>query len=43
MESPNVDGSFRGLALDEEIVRKIYSANAQKWYGWKISAESEVY
>jgi len=32
MESPNVDGSFRGLALDEKVLRKIYYANAQKWY-----------
>ena len=32
MDSPNVDGSFMGLALDEDVLRKIYFANAQKWY-----------
>ncbi len=32
MDSPNVDGSFTGLGLDEDILRKIYHANAVKWY-----------
>jgi len=32
MESPNVDGSFRGLALDKKVLRKIYETNARKWY-----------
>lgn len=32
MDSPNVNGSFTGLGLDEEILKKIYYANALKWY-----------
>lgn len=32
MNSPNVDGSFTGLALDEDVLRKIYRTNALDWY-----------
>ena len=32
MDSPNVDGSFTGLGLNKEILKKIYYANAVKWY-----------
>ena len=32
MESPNVDGSFRGLELDEDVLRKIYYENALRWF-----------
>ena len=32
MSSPNVNGSFRGLALDKDILRKIYYTNAVTWY-----------
>lgn len=32
MDSPHVDGSFRGLDLDEEVLRKIYFTNAIQWY-----------
>ena len=32
MDSPNVDASFTGLGLDKEILKKIYYANAVKWY-----------
>ncbi len=31
MTSPNVDGSFRGLDLSEEVLRKIYYENALRW------------
>jgi len=32
MSSRNVDGQFRGLALDEGILRKIFYENAIAWY-----------
>jgi hypothetical protein len=32
MNSPNVDGSFVGLDLDEDVLRKIYQTNALDWY-----------
>ncbi len=32
MDSPNVDGSFTGLGLDKEVLKKIYHDNAVKWY-----------
>ncbi len=32
MESPNVNGSFQGLGLSEDILKKIYYENALKWY-----------
>ncbi len=32
MNSPNVDGSFKGLDLDEDVLRKIYHTNAINWY-----------
>ncbi len=32
LESPNVDNSFVGLKLDEEVLRKIYYSNAVNWY-----------
>ncbi len=32
MNSDNVDNSFRGLDLDEKILRKIFYSNAQRWY-----------
>lgn len=32
MNSPNVEGEFRGLGLDEEVLRKIYYSNALHWY-----------
>lgn len=31
MESPDVNGSFRGLALEEDVLRKIYHTNAINW------------
>jgi len=32
MSSGNVDGEFRGLDLDEEVLRKIFYSNALHWY-----------
>lgn len=32
LNSPNVNGSFQGLGLDGEVLRKIYTENALKWY-----------
>ena len=32
MESPHVDGSFKGLNLEEDVLRKIYYTNAINWY-----------
>ena len=32
MSSPNVNGSFKGLYLDETVLRNIYYENAMKWY-----------
>ena len=32
MSSPDVDNSFRGLDLDEKILRKIFYSNARTWY-----------
>ena len=32
MNSPYVNGSFRGLALDNDVLRKIYYTNAIQWY-----------
>jgi hypothetical protein len=32
MDSPNVNGSFKGLGLDKKILKKIYYDNAIKWY-----------
>lgn len=32
MESELIDGEFRGLQLPKEIVDKLYSGNAKKWY-----------
>ena len=32
MNYPNVDGSFKGLDLDEDVLRKIYHTNAINWY-----------
>ncbi|MEA3461062.1 MAG: amidohydrolase family protein, partial [Bacteroidota bacterium] len=32
MSSRNVDGEFRGLDLDEEVLRKIFRTNALQWY-----------
>jgi predicted TIM-barrel fold metal-dependent hydrolase len=32
MESPHVTGSFRGLGLEEDVLRKIYHTNALDWY-----------
>lgn len=32
MNSPYINGSFSGLELDEDILRKIYYSNAVKWY-----------
>jgi len=32
MNSPNVNGSFKGLALDDDVLRKIYYTNAIQWY-----------
>jgi predicted TIM-barrel fold metal-dependent hydrolase len=31
MESPDVNGSFRGLKLDKEVLQKIYCDNAMNW------------
>lgn len=32
MESPNVNGTFMGLGLAPDILKKIYHDNAMKWY-----------
>lgn len=32
MNSDKVDGEFKGLALDEDVLRKIYYSNALQWY-----------
>jgi len=32
MSTRNVEGEFRGLDLDEEVLRKIYYGNAVHWY-----------
>jgi len=32
MTSPNVEGSFRGLGLSKDVLKKIYHDNAMKWY-----------
>ena len=32
MSSRNVDDQFKGLALDEEVLRKIFYVNAMDWY-----------
>ncbi len=32
MTSPDFDRSFTGLALDEEVLRKIYRSNALEWF-----------
>ena len=32
MSSRNVDDQFKGLALDEEVLRKIFYGNAMDWY-----------
>jgi len=36
MNSDNFRGTFEGLHLPKEVVRKIYSENAVKWYKLKI-------
>ena len=36
MKTANFIGSFRGLQLPKEVVRKIYSENAIKWYKLNI-------
>ena len=32
MSSGNVEGEFRGLDLDEEVLRKVFYSNALQWY-----------
>ncbi len=32
MQSRNVEGEFRGLNLDKEVLEKIYANNARHWY-----------
>lgn len=32
MNSPKVNGSFKGLDLEEDVLRKIYQTNALDWY-----------
>ena len=32
LESPTVNGKFRGLKLPREVIDKIYFRNAQRWY-----------
>lgn len=32
MSSPNVEASFQGLGLSENVLRKIYHDNAERWY-----------
>lgn len=32
MNSPKVNGSFKGLGLEEDVLRKIYCTNALEWY-----------
>ena len=32
LSSRNVDGQFRGLGLDEDVLRKIFHSNAVAWY-----------
>ncbi|MDD4226668.1 MAG: amidohydrolase family protein [Mariniphaga sp.] len=34
MTSKLIDGEFRGLELPREVIDKIYSSNAKKWYGF---------
>jgi hypothetical protein len=36
MTSPNFNGSFHGLQLPKEVIKKIYSENAIKWYKLNI-------
>jgi len=33
MRIPDLDATVRGLALPKDVVRKIYSANAERWFG----------
>ena len=37
---PELDAPVHGLGLPREVIRKIYSANAERWYGnpWHVSA-----
>ncbi|SHF75979.1 Predicted metal-dependent hydrolase, TIM-barrel fold [Salegentibacter echinorum] len=35
LEAPQFEGSFRGLALPETILEKLFRVNAQKTYGFK--------
>ncbi len=32
MNSPHVEGTFKGLDLEEDVLRKIYSSNAMNWF-----------
>ncbi|MCF6332320.1 MAG: amidohydrolase [Draconibacterium sp.] len=32
MNSPNVEGSFQGIGLSKDVLKKIYHDNAIKWY-----------
>jgi predicted TIM-barrel fold metal-dependent hydrolase len=32
MTSPNLNSPFKGLDLDEKVLRKIYAENAMKWF-----------
>jgi predicted TIM-barrel fold metal-dependent hydrolase len=41
---PELDAPVRGLGLPKDVVRKIYSANAERWYGnpWHASQASSA-
>jgi hypothetical protein len=39
MESPRVDGSFRGLDLPAPVLRKIYFENAAEWFGRMVQED----
>ena len=42
MQSSLIDGDFRGLKLPKEVVKKIYSGNAKKWYkSWGYAANEK--
>jgi hypothetical protein len=32
---PELDAPVRGLGLPKDVVRKIYSGNAERWFGWR--------
>ncbi len=44
MKVPELDAPVRGLQLPKDVVRKIYAANAERWFGnaWKLSRPPAV-